>query len=192
MKNNLYLRLKERYTNLWRTMVILSNKYPQVAYVAGMIAKYKTRYTLVDYIPYYVVGCLHYRECNFSFTRHLHNGDPLYSKTINIPKGRPPIWEPPYRWEVSALDAVLLKYNEVKRYTKLDCIEAILFYLEAYNGFGYWLYHKMPSPYLWSGSNHYKGGKYRSDGKFDPELIDKQVGCACIIYYGLQHQLWEL
>jgi hypothetical protein len=43
----------------------------------------------------------------------------------------------------------------------------------------------MRSPYLWSCTIHYERGKYVSDGKFDPQAVSLQVGCAAILK-GLQ------
>jgi lysozyme family protein len=43
---------------------------------------------------------------------------------------------------------------------------AVLHRLEGFNGYGYRKFHpNVPSPYLWSGSNHYTRGKYIADGK---------------------------
>ncbi len=39
----------------------------------------------------------------------------------------------------------------------------------------------MLSPYLWSGSNHYRRGKYRSDGEWDPDLVSRQIGSAVLL-----------
>ena len=39
----------------------------------------------------------------------------------------------------------------------------------------------IPTPYLWSGSQHYRKGKYVADHKFDPEAVSKQVGAAVLL-----------
>ncbi|WP_246775232.1 hypothetical protein [Bradyrhizobium diazoefficiens] len=39
----------------------------------------------------------------------------------------------------------------------------------------------MPSPYLWSGTNQYRAGKYVRDGVYDPGKVDPQLGCAALI-----------
>lgn len=183
--------LKSHYIKLWSTMHIRNDWYAKVAYVASKVAYYAERYKRIDIMPWYIIGCIHYRESNFSFSHHLHNGDPLTWWTVSNPKGRPVGLTPPFRWEDSARDALLLKQHLFPPDGQWT-IERILFFLEGYNGFGYYLYRNINSPYLWNGSNHYIKGKYRSDGRYDANLIDKQVGCACIIYYGLQHQLWEI
>lgn len=52
--------------------------------------------------------------------------------------------------------------------------------LELYNGLGYFR-KGLPSPYVWSGTDQYKRGKYVADGVFDPNVIDKQLGCAGLV-----------
>ena len=58
----------------------------------------------------------------------------------------------------------------------------MLYTIERYNGTGYLRYHKnVPTPYLWSGSQHYVKGKYVSDGKWSSSAVSKQVGAAVIL-----------
>ena len=57
-----------------------------------------------------------------------------------------------------------------------------LFQLEGYNGFGYRDHHPtVPSPYLWSFSNHYTRGKYVADGRFSPTAVSQQCGAAVLL-----------
>jgi lysozyme family protein len=37
------------------------------------------------------------------------------------------------------------------------------------------------SPYLWSGTSLYNGGKYTADGVYNPDAIDEQLGCVVLI-----------
>jgi len=39
----------------------------------------------------------------------------------------------------------------------------------------------IPTPYLWSGSQHYRKGKYVADHVFDPEAVSGQVGAAVLL-----------
>ena len=39
----------------------------------------------------------------------------------------------------------------------------------------------VPSPYLWSGTNQYRSGKYVRDGLYDPGKVDSQLGCAALL-----------
>ncbi len=52
--------------------------------------------------------------------------------------------------------------------------------LEQYNGLGY-ANRGIPSPYIWSGTDQYKSGKYVRDGVFDPNAVDTQLGCAGLL-----------
>ena len=130
-------------------------------------------------MPWYVVGCIHYRECDLNFKQNLSNGDPIISRTVNVPSGRPLKGTPPFTWEECAIDALELKgINSISDWS----IANILKTLEDYNGDGYLLYHPtINTPYLWSGTNMYTKGKYGSDGKFDPNLVDKQIGCSVLL-----------
>jgi lysozyme family protein len=132
-------------------------------------------------IPWYFIAAIHSLESSLNFKTHLHNGDPLTSRTIHIPVNRPSIGKPPFSWAESAIDAI--------RFKKLDSwtnwtISGMLYKLEEYNGWGYRKYHPdILSPYLWSSSNHYTSGKYTSDGHFSRLAISQQVGGALIIKY---------
>jgi len=130
-------------------------------------------------IPWYFIACAHYLECSFSFKKHLHNGDPLTNYTVRVPANRPKVGHaPPFTFEESAVDALkLMKLNEITNWN----LPTVLRKLEAYNGFGYFKFHQINSPYLWSYSNQYTKGKYVSDGKFDSEAVSKQMGSAVIL-----------
>jgi len=184
-----YDDLKHDYKALFNSMFINNDVYPRVSFIANKIRSYKSRYESVNVVPYFITGIIHYRESGFNFSTHLHNGDPLTWWTINEPKGRPANGKPPFRWEDSALDAISLKKHLIP---KDNSIEGWLYFFEAYNGFGYRIYRKINSPYLWSGSNHYIKGKYSHDGRYDESLVDKQIGCAVILKYGMEHALWNL
>jgi lysozyme family protein len=52
--------------------------------------------------------------------------------------------------------------------------------LEEYNELGY-AAHGWPSPYIWAATDQYIKGKYVSDGHYDPNAIDHQLGCAALL-----------
>lgn len=130
-------------------------------------------------IPWFFIACVHYLECSFSFNKHLHNGDPLTGYTVQVPSGRPKVGHPPpFTFEESAVDALrFMNFDKVRQWI----LPFILRKLEAYNGFGYFKYKKINTPYLWSFSNHYTKGKYVKDGKYDPEAVSQQMGAAVIL-----------
>jgi lysozyme family protein len=151
-----------------------------VAYYIKRLKHGQPNYQLVERelgVPWVFVGIIHGMECGFNFAGHLHNGDRLTARTVNVPKGRPKDAEPPYTWLQSALDALRLK--------KLDSVTDwsvphMLYLLEGYNGFGY-RRRALPTPYLWSFSNVYDKGKFVADGKFDPNAVSKQCGAALML-----------
>lgn len=151
------------------------------ALAASMLAN-KARYQVVAAkmrMPWAVVACLTVRESNQNFRAHLHNGDSLAYRTHQVPAGRPKT--PPangvnYTWEESAIDALTMRgLQNVHDWT----IERTLYEEEAYNGWGY-LGHGN-SPYIWSWTNEYHGGKYIADHVFDANTWDKQPGCAALL-----------
>lgn len=176
--------LRLEYFRLFRACAVRPERVSQVdAFCGKMLAgKTRARYTALLRkegwaLPWYVLGLVHGLECNFSFGRHLHNGDPLSARTVRVPAGRPVGGKPPYTWEESASDALRRrKLDRVRDWSLTNT----LWVLESYNGLGYRLYHhsKTLSPYLWSFSNQYTRGKYVADGKFSATAVSNQVGAA--------------
>lgn len=129
--------------------------------------------------PWYFVAAIHQMESGGRFDRHLHNGDPLTARTVQVPAGRPSTGSPPFTWEESAADA--LRLRKIDQVGEWD-IPRLLYELEGYNGWGYRLYHAhVKSPYLWSFSNHYRAGKYVADGTWSDSAVSKQCGAAVIL-----------
>lgn len=153
-----------------------------VSKVADRIVKSRAVYEevakKVGLVPWWVVGIIHGLECNFSFSQHLHNGDPLSSYTKNVPRGRPVgVGKPPFPWEVSAVDA--LRYDQfdlVKNWSLGPALDS----LEKYNGLGY-RKRGIVSPYLWSFTSEYMKGKFVRDGVFDANAVSAQVGAAAAL-----------
>lgn len=142
------------------------------------ILKNKYLYRIVESqtnVPWDVISCLHSLETDLSLDKHLHNGDPLTARTINVPKGRPKSSKPPFAWVESACDAVGI-YPNIPNWD----IPSKLYFLEAYNGLGYRKM-KVNSPYLWSMTSLYKKGKYTQDGKFSGSAVSKQIGAVALL-----------
>ncbi|MBL7720148.1 MAG: hypothetical protein JNL72_15025 [Flavipsychrobacter sp.] len=171
---------KEKYNQLFGSIKINTPKVAEVDLSVNKINASRARYEQVAQplgIPWYFVGITHHLEGGSNFKKHLHNGDPLTARTVQVPKGRPLSGTPPFTWEYSANDA--LKLQKLDKWTDWS-IAGILFKLEGYNGYGY-RNKGIYSPYLWSYSNHYTKGKYTADGKYDANAVSKQCGAACII-----------
>jgi lysozyme family protein len=139
-------------------------------------------------VPWFVVGLIHGMECSFSFKEHLHNGDPLTHRTVNVPAGRPKIGDPPFPWLDSAVDAI--QYDRLDQWTDWS-VAGICYKLEGYNGWGYRGHH-INSPYLWSGSNNYERGKYVADGHWDPDAVSKQVGAITALKWMVDNHVAAL
>lgn len=154
----------------WRQVV---NK--KVALLKSNKKRYQTVSDMTG-VPWEFIALTHLRESGGDFTKHLHNGDPLTKRTRQVPRGRPK-GNPPFTFEESAVDA--LEYQGLTKITDWS-LEHMIYLLEAYNGFGYRGRGK-PSPYLWSGTNHYVKGKYVKDGVYNANYVDKQVGLVPVL-----------
>lgn len=150
--------------------------------LATLLVSFRPNYALLEAdlgIPWYFVGLIHCMESNFNFGTHLHNGDSLMHRTVNVPKGRPTpqVADPPFAWTTSATDALTMAgFHTQTSWT----LAAQLFRLEKYNGVGYRMRGRA-SPYLWSFSDRYTGGKFVKDGVFDPSAVSKQCGAAVLL-----------
>jgi len=162
---------------------IKPEKMAEVEAVAKKISQNKPRYeavslTLATGMPWWFVAIVHFMEGGGKFTRHLHNGDPLTARTVNVPKGRPVLGKAPFSWEESAIDAIQYMEGQNRIWRQLKGkwdLESILQKFEAYNGMGYQK-KGLLSPYLYSYTQFYTAGKYVLDGKFDHNAVSKQPG----------------
>lgn len=178
MSKHTFDKYKDEYIKLYYSCKILDSKISIVDDIIDKITSNKSKYITVSEktkVPWYVIAVLHNMESSLNFKCHLHNGDPLTAKTKQVPAGRPISGSPPYTWEESAIDALNMKlpYNNWS-------IAGICYFCEKYNGFGY-RNKNTNSPYLWSFSNNYKGGKYVADGIWDPIAMSKQCGAITIL-----------
>ncbi|OPX20560.1 MAG: hypothetical protein BZ151_03190 [Desulfobacca sp. 4484_104] len=171
--------LKDEYQQLFDSCIIRDEKISEVEAILNKLIDYRNRYLAVGEplgIPWYFIAVIHNMESSLNFARHLHNGDPLSARTVNVPAGRPKQGNPPFSWEESATDA--LKLKGLHNWSDWS-LPGVLYKLEEYNGWGYRLYHPhVLSPYLWSGSNQYVSGKYVADGRWSDVAVSKQIGAA--------------
>jgi len=170
------------YTRLFSSCVIRPERLAEVKRVAGRLVAGAAIYKDVSdaiggAVPWFFIGIVHGLEASFSFTTHLHNGDPLSARTIQEPPGRPATGSSPFTWKESATDAMRLKKFDREQDWSLP---RLLNRWEAYNGFGYRKF-SINSPYLWSFSDHYTKGKFVRDGVFDPEAVSGQCGAAVVL-----------
>lgn len=174
--------LGRHYEELFNSCIIRGEKCEDVEGVIGRMLARRERYEATEQqsgVPWYFIGSIHNMEGSQDFTRHLHNGDPLEARTVQVPAGRPKKGNPPFRWEESASDALTLRGLGPQTDWSLA---GTLYQLEGYNGWGYRRYHPhVLSPYLWSYSNHYTSGKYVADGRWSDTAVSKQCGAAVVL-----------
>lgn len=174
--------LRREYEKLFNTCSIRQERSNAVDQIVKNLQANKGRYENVGDslgIPWGFIAVIHNMESSLNFTKHLHNGDPLTARTVQVPKDRPKKGLPPFSWEDSARDALTLKGLGSQTDWSLA---GILYQLERYNGWGYRLYHQhVFSPYLWSYSNHYKSGKYIADGTWSDTAVSRQCGAAVLL-----------
>jgi lysozyme family protein len=191
-KINLTLALREEYERLFRTCSIRPGRVNAVEQILVKLEANKDRYLGVSKylkIPWAFIAVIHNMESSQNFTRHLHNGDPLTRRTVQVPAGRPKKGNPPFTWEESAIDALSMKGLGEKTDWS---IAGTLYQLERYNGWGYRLYHShVLSPYLWGFSNHYTSGKYVADGRWSDTAVSKQCGAAVLLRRMTENGIFE-
>jgi lysozyme family protein len=175
--------LRPEYLKLFREAQIRPTRLTEVDQLCQRILANKSRYDAIAErlnLPWFIFGIHHSLEASLRFDKHLHNGDPLTRRTVQVPAGRPkPPLNPPFTWEQSAEDAVRLDgYLTWKEWN----LAGVLYKLEGFNGWGYRWYHpSVKSPYLWSYTKQYDKGKYVADGSFSYAAVSKQVGAAAIL-----------
>lgn len=177
-----YGRLREDYAKLWQEMKIPASTGSAIDTRVRAILRGRPRYEQVANatgVPWYVIAIIHEMEAGLKFTTHLHNGDPLADRTFQVPAGRPPGGVPPFEWEDSAIDALMMKDLDQ---VKLWSIERIAYQLEAYNGWGYRTRETgVNTPYLWSSTSNYRKGKFVRDRVFDPNAVSRQIGAMALL-----------
>jgi len=176
-------KLVAEYVRLWDSVSINPGSGPLAGNQSIRLFQHRQRYQDAGEpigVPWQFVAVVHMMESGQRFTRHLHNGDPLTARTVQVPKGRPPKPAmPPFTWEESARDA--LKMKGLDSWGQWD-VAGMLFQLERFNGWGYRLYHpETLSPYLWAGTSHYRSGKYVTDGRWSPTAVSRQIGAVALL-----------
>jgi lysozyme family protein len=172
-----YLEYRAGYKADFARMSILPSRLADVNAIARRVMSHKARYVAAGKktgVPWFVIAAWHDRESSGDFSKQLAQGDPLDRVSVNEPSGRGPFPD----WEASAEDA-LIKLKALDKVRDWP-IERIAYESERYNGFGY-RSHGVPSAYLWSFSNIYRGGKYVADRVFDFNATDKQCGVMPLI-----------
>ncbi len=142
-------------------------------------------------IPAMLVAAIHWREASGNFTCYLEQGDPLGTRTyangdsnngVSLPVGTPNTvlftdWIDAAVWalnqETEGKAAAGISYSETD-------VNDMLTFAEYYNGTGY-MKMGVPSPYTLSGTSCYTRGKYTSDGSYNPNVVDEQIGVLVML-----------
>jgi lysozyme family protein len=88
-----YGELREEYADLWGAMKIPAGTASALDARIRAIARGRPRYDKVANatgVTWYVIAIIHEMEASLKFTTHLHHGDPLTDRTVQVPAGRPP------------------------------------------------------------------------------------------------------
>lgn len=176
------------YQGLWDSCVTNPEREKELELILARANQNFHKYTALSEIvpvPPKLLAAIHWRESSFNWTTHLHNGNILARRTVDVPAGRPlhdPLNGKAYTWEESAVDALNLMEQKLKIDYKnyIWDIPNSCYFLERYNGLGY-RKRGINSPYLWAGCQHYTKGYFVADGKFDPEKIARGIGAAVLL-----------
>lgn len=165
------------YMTLWGHASVLISKQGVVNTIVDKIVANKATYEAAAKecnMPWFVIACIHELEAGLNFHTILANGDPLGEPTRHVPAGLiANTWA----------DGVKISIDYERRQGNSlvgRTINAILYYLERYNGLGYRRY-GVPTPYLWSFTNNYIRGKFTADREYSSSAISQQCGCVPIL-----------
>jgi lysozyme family protein len=151
---------------------------PEFNPVAKRLVAGKPRYQAVEAktgVPWFIIAVIHEREASQKWNANLAQGDPWNRVSTHVPRGRGPF----NSWDEAAVDALVNCAPYASKWKDWTPGGAMTL-LELYNGLGY-ANKGRPSPYVWAGTDQYASGKYIADGVYDPNAIDKQLGCAGLI-----------
>jgi lysozyme family protein len=171
-------KLKAANQVRWKACVVSPGLIHVIEGVSKRLLAAKERYITVALkttVPWPVIAVIHERESSQNWLASLAQGDPWDRASVHVPKGRGPFLS----WEAAAEDALVVCPPHAAKWTDWT-IGGALSLLEQYNGLGY-AARGMPSPYIWASTNQYSHGKYVADGKFDPNAVDRQIGCAALL-----------
>lgn len=179
----------EAYEEKYRKAVVTGNqaRKDSMHAAAERIRANRSTYAKVESetgVPWWWIGVIHLRESSFDFRTWLANGDSLNAPTWRVPAGLRGAGSPPWSWHEGAVISLKQMHYHKENFSTLGrCLRLA----EAYNGWGYWsgkgrdTIPPNSSPYIWSGTDQYRSGKYVADGVFDPHTVDVQLGVVCVM-----------
>jgi lysozyme family protein len=172
------------YEQAWLTCEI-DYEADKVKQQAQRVLANKGTYVGFWQVPWFFIGLCDLRECNLNPRGVIHNGELIIGtgrKTKLVPAGRGPFVTKRESIEDS------LKLQGLDKETDWS-VGKFWWRTEGYNGYGY--YNKgVPSPYLFSHTNHYadgswdsdpRGGKFVADHVWKADVYDKQIGAMAVM-----------
>jgi lysozyme family protein len=171
--------MRRGYDNLFARAVLRPDRVAALDAICDRLLAARLRYETIAKmtgVPWWMIGALHYRESNLDFRCVLHNGERIVGtgrKTTLVPAGRGPF----ATFEAAACDALTMPPHALQNVDEWN-LARVLYECERFNGFGY--LGKCNSPYLWSFTDQYAGGKFIADHVFSPTAWDAQAGVAAI------------
>ncbi len=170
------------YHRMWDRAQIAAAKLEGARRIARAIIANRARYAAVEQatgVPWFMIGPIHARELDMDFSTHLHNGDSLEAAHPSRSR-RPPQAAAIRRLRGTQARSTRSPWRRTScKKVKAWSVERVLYETEKYNGWGY--LKKGNSPYLWSWTSEYHGGKYVRDGVYDPGHWDEQAGCVALL-----------
>jgi lysozyme family protein len=166
------------YLAMWTRAKLLPAKRTDALAAARKIADdtHRSAFQAVEAatgVPWFLVGCLLYRESDLNLGTYLGNGQSLSHVTTVEPIGRGP-WP---TFLAGAVDA--LKHEGMTGIAPSDwTADRMLYWCERFNGQGYFGHGN--SPYIWAGTDQYSGGLFVADHDYDPNAHDDRLGVAAI------------
>lgn len=162
-------------------MKVLPAREKALDEVAGKLVRFQQqgRYAVVSKttgVPETWMAASFEREASSNFLLSPAQGDPWNAPSRNVPKNRGPF----NSWPEAARDAYHLDGLDKVGASNWTWILACYFG-ELFNGFGPRDFHHMRTSYLWGWTNLQQRGKYESDGKFNPAVMDQQPGIIPIM-----------
>ena len=168
----------------WPGMKAKYDKLLQVYKITRFNAATQTATRIIPFLPIYQavsketnippawLAAINERESSSNFHGYFGNGDPINHRTIHVPAGRGPF----KNWTEGCLDALhQMGLGGLADWT----LDFFCYQSERFNGFGYEAHHEI-SPYVVGGTSLQTPGKYTADGRFNPNIMDEQLGTLAI------------
>jgi lysozyme family protein len=163
----------------WQKCQITPLRLNEAKRAADLVMSFKSMYDPVQAatgVPWYGIGPIDSREESFNHKGYLGNGDHWNKKSVHVPRGRGPFKS----WQEGAIDSIHISgWDRLPSGAHWDIVTLLMKH-EVYNGMGY-AHMGIRSPYVWGATSMQQRAKYTSDGHFDPNAWDTQLGTAAIL-----------